>query len=63
MSLTIQQRGEIARRAHMRLADERAAIMRRLMEVGGMGKKRAAYFVGVSERTALRYERRACDAR
>jgi transposase len=59
--MTLQERGIIARRVHANMADERAKIMRRLIREGGMLKKQAAYFVGVSIRTASRYQARGLD--
>lgn len=59
--MTLQERAIIARRVHANMADERAKIMRRLMRDAGMLKKQAAYYVGVSIRTASRYQTRGVD--
>ena len=47
-------RGAHARRVHQRIARERAEIFQRLRREGFLTKQ-AAYWVGVSERTARRY--------
>jgi transposase len=56
--MTLQERFALAREVRQRKADERAAYLHANV-CAGMPVQRAAYYAGVSRRTASRYLRRA----